>query len=133
MADSFIDALRGFSDTTGGYWSKDNAQFEQSHPTAWGRVLRNINPVTGFGSTIGSMYDAANTGDVDGMALAAFSAMPAFGKLKFAAVPAGPLSKTLTVQQLQQIPSLLATLAGYSKNVGANTAADVYQNAKDKK
>lgn len=25
MADSFIDDLHGFSDTTGGYWSKDNA------------------------------------------------------------------------------------------------------------
>ena len=57
-------AVQEFSDSVGGYWSSDNAQFEAGSPSTMQRVGRALNPVTSFGSAIGAMHDAAGQGDV---------------------------------------------------------------------
>ena len=41
------------------YWADDNAQFEKTNPEFVDRVVRAVNPMTGFGSAMGAMHTAA--------------------------------------------------------------------------
>ena len=84
-----MSGLRDFSDSVGGYWSADNARFEASKPGIGRRVVRALNPVTGFGSSIGAVYDAAQVGDTAGMALNAVAATPVFGYARYGKVAEG--------------------------------------------
>jgi hypothetical protein len=74
--------LRDFSEMVGGYWSRDNAEFEKANPSIGRRLVRSFNPMTGLGSALGSMYDAAGSGDLAGMATSTASAVPMFGWAK---------------------------------------------------
>lgn len=66
----------------GPYWSKSNAEFEATNPNMLSRLGRAVNPMTGFGSALGSVHDAASQGSVSGMALGALGALPMFGATK---------------------------------------------------
>lgn len=83
-----VASLRGYADggegdsygrRMGEAWSASNKAFEDTNPGTMSRVGRALNPMTGLGSAVGSMYDAAGQGSVAGMAGAAVSAVPAFG------------------------------------------------------
>ena len=80
----------------GEYWSQDNARFEGEDPTFLDRVGRSLNPMTGLGSAMGAMHDAAGQGSVSEMGLAALQALPAFGALKAVTIPAAGLKKAGT-------------------------------------
>lgn len=73
-----MSGLRDFGDSVGQYWMADNARFERTNPSFGARLVRGVNPVTGFGSALGSMYEAAGQGSPAGMGIAALSAMPMF-------------------------------------------------------
>lgn len=109
------DLFRPFSDSVGGYWSEDNAKFDRSNPNFFDRTLRTINPITGFGSALGSLYDYSNQGDIPGMALSALSAMPARG---FATVKPksriqyGPAPDFKQLPNFDNIKALIAGLLG---------------------
>lgn len=79
MSSDFLDK---FSKDVGGYWEKDNNEFEKTNPAFIERVGRSLNPITGLGSALGSLYTAAGEGDGVGAALAAFGAVPAFGVMR---------------------------------------------------
>ena len=84
-----ISVLENFGRTTGDYWSKDNAQFEASNPNLVDRVGRALNPLTGFGSALGAMSDAASEGFPPlATALALWQAIPVFGAVRSVATPA---------------------------------------------
>lgn len=99
-------AVQEFSDSVGGYWSSDNAQFEAGNPSTMQRVGRALNPLTGFGSAIGAMHDAAGQGDVAGMGLAAAQAIPVFGAMR-------------------AVAPTLKTAAGFVPSTGKTAAATV--------
>lgn len=120
MADrgqEILDALVALSQKTGlpdmgRYWSQDNARFDALHPSLMDKIIRNVNPMTAFGSAIGQMQDAASQGDKTAMALSALGAMPAWGAA----------GRTATIYDKFGARSvansgLLQTL----KNIGANT------------
>ena len=69
------------------YWSADNAQFEGTNPDLWARAQRSINPMTGFGSAMGAMQDAAGQGSIRDMGIALLQALPLFGVSKLAHLP----------------------------------------------
>lgn len=92
-------------------WSRSNADFEGGNPGVMQRVGRAVNPLTGFGSSVGAMYDAAGSGDVTGMALAAGSSIPAFAAARTAKTVAGPLRA--------------ASTGGTAARAGQNTAFGV--------
>lgn len=71
------DYMRGI----GEHWSQSNAEAAKADPSAMAGLARAINPVTGLGSAIGNVYDAAEQGSVPGMLLGGTSAMPVMGKL----------------------------------------------------
>lgn len=111
-------AVREFSDSVGGYWSSDNAQFEAGSPSTMQRVGRALNPVTSIGSAIGAMHDAAGQGDVAGMGLAAAQAIPVFGSVRAVA----PTLKTAA----RFVPSVGKTAAATAGNAAFGAAADQY-------
>jgi len=84
--------LKPFGDSVGGYWADSNAQFEQYSPSVGLRFLRNVNPVTGFGATLGRLHTAAGQGDLPSSAMAAFGAVPTnFGLSGLASYAGGAL------------------------------------------
>lgn len=101
------------------YWADDNAQFEKTNPEFADRVVRALNPMTGFGSAMGAMHTAASSGDVPGMVMAGATAIPAFGVLR--AVPAVGAAKATVA------PSLRKTMASLVGGATANAASDEYQ------
>lgn len=116
-------ASGGVIKDTADYWENDNAEFEKTNPNFGQRVLRGVNPLTGFGSAMGAMQTAARNGDVLGMAMAGISATPAFGVLR--AVPAAGAMKAAVE------PSLGKSAAALTGGAVANAAADEYQKGKD--
>ena len=116
-------ASGGVIKDTADYWENDNAEFEKTNPNFGQRVLRGVNPLTGFGSAMGAMQTAARNGDVPGMAMAGISATPAFGVLR--AVPAAGAMKAAVA------PSLGKSVAALTGGAVANAAADEYQKVKD--
>lgn len=74
--------MNNFFDGVGQYWADDNAEFERSNPTGLQRAWRGVNPLTGFGSALGSMHSAAGQGDLGGMAEAGIQAIPGVGALR---------------------------------------------------
>ena len=111
-------AVQEFSDSVGGYWSSDNAQFEAGSPSTMQRVGRALNPVTSLGSAIGAMHDAAGQGDVAGMGLAAAQAIPVFGAVRAVA----PTLKTAA----GFVPSAGKTAAATAGSAAFGAAADQY-------
>lgn len=111
-------AVQEFSDSVGGYWSSDNAQFEAGSPSTMQRVGRALNPVTSLGSAIGAMRDAAGQGDVAGMGLAAAQAIPVFGAVRAVA----PTLKTAA----GFVPSAGKTAAATAGSAAFGAAADQY-------
>ena len=84
-----ISVLENFGKTTGDYWSEDNARFEASNPNLVDRVGRALNPLTGFGSALGAMSDAASEGFPPLVtALALWQSLPTFGAVRSVATPA---------------------------------------------
>ena len=116
-------ASGGVIKDTADYWENDNAEFEKTNPNFGQRVLRGVNPLTGFGSAMGAMQTAARNGDVPGMAMAGISATPALGVLR--AVPAAGAMKAAVA------PSLGKSVAALTGGAVANAAADEYQKGKD--
>lgn len=102
MADKNVveKALKSFSDTTGGYWADSNAEFEKTNPRFKDRLARSLNPATGIGSAIGSMYTAAGEGSELGMALAAFGAAPGFGVMRAPVSGLAPAGRALLAKAL---------------------------------
>lgn len=111
-------AVQEFSDSVGGYWSSDNAQFDAGSPSTMQRIGRALNPVTSLGSAIGAMHDAAGQGDVAGMGLAAAQAMPVFGAVRAVA----PTLKTAA----RFVPSVGKTAAATAGSAAFGAAADQY-------
>jgi hypothetical protein len=71
--------MNDYIQRVGESWAEDNARFEAANPGLGAQLWRNINPLTGFGSTLGQMHKAAGEGDRLGMTLAALQALPALG------------------------------------------------------
>lgn len=111
-------AVQEFSDSVGGYWSSDNAQFDAGSPSTMQRVGRALNPVTSLGSAIGAMHDAAGQGDVAGMGLAVAQAIPVFGSVRAVA----PTLKT----GARFVPSVGKTAAATAGSAAFGAAADQY-------
>lgn len=101
------------------YWANDNAEFEKTNPNIGRRLVRAINPVTGFGSAMGAMHTAAGNGDVPGMAMAGISAIPAFGVMRM--VPAAGAMKAYAV------PGAARSAAAVAGQGVSNAASDEYQ------
>ena len=120
-------AVDDFSNDVGGYWSRDNAQFEASNPNVMQRIGRAVNPLTGLGSAAGMMYDAAGTGDGIGMGLAAASAVPAFGvgKLVKNLAPATPIANPLAQAATKMAPNMGKTGGSVATNTAVNVGADM--------
>lgn len=98
---SILDALNEFGRNNaitraGEYWSADNAAFEQRQPTLLNRTWRAVNPMTGFGSAMGAMQDAASQGSPTQAGLALLQALPLFGPVRTVVSPAhGAIKATL--------------------------------------
>lgn len=101
------------------YWANDNAEFEKTNPGFVDRVVRGVNPLTGFGSAMGAMHTAAGNGDIPGMAMAGIQAIPAVGVLR--AIPAAGAMKASVA------PSLATTAGAIAGGAVANAAADEFQ------
>ena len=112
-------AAGGLIQNTAEHWANDNAEFEKTNPNFGQRVLRGLNPLTGFGSAMGAMHTAAGNGDVPGMAMAGISAIPAFGVLR--SVPAAGAMKAAVS------PSLGRSAAALTGGAVVNAIADEYQ------
>lgn len=115
-----IDAISSFGQTTGDYWSKSNADFAATNPTLTDKIIRGVNPMTGFGSALGQMADAASQGDKLAMALSAFGAMPAFGA---AGKVANPMAEIVTKSLGQKV--LESAAARTARNLANNTATSL--------
>ena len=115
----------------GQYWAEDNARFEKLDPSLLDRVVRTVNPMTGFGSAMGTMHDAAGRADPVGMGLALLQSLPLFAAMKGVAVPAAGAFKASTTQ----LPSLLKTVIKGGVGTTAAVAADepdAYVNRRDR-
>ena len=93
------EALKSFSDTTGGYWSKNNAEYEATDPSFLSRMGRTFNPYTGPGSAMGAAYDAGNQGSISGIGLSMLQGLPALGSLKVIG-EMGPLAKEVAYRSI---------------------------------
>ena len=122
-----VDLFRPFSDSVGGYWSDSNRQFYQSNPNFSDRIFRTLNPITGLGSAIGSMYDYANKGDLPGMALSSVSAMPLFGFSKLVPKTRQLSLDPQTLLPLRDFSSLKQLLTGITGQIGVNELEDSYK------
>lgn len=81
--ESLYDTLTAYGTSNpitraGQWWAQDNAEFDASNPNIAQRVIRSVNPMTAFGSAMGSMHDAASEGNKMAMALSLFGALPVF-------------------------------------------------------
>lgn len=125
-----IDSIIDYADRVGPTWSESNAQFEQTDPKFIDRVGRAINPLTGFGSALGAMHDAAGNGDITGMGVATLQAMPLLAPVNIAkAIPAAGVVKAGQVMN----PSVPATVAAVLGGGAVGAAADTYDKDKNKK
>lgn len=97
-------------DGVGEYWSNSNAQFEARNPNLLQRGLRAINPITGLGSAVGNMHDAASAGSVRDMAIAAAQAMPLFAARTL--VPGIKTAAGMTLPTTAASTAKTATAAG---------------------
>ena len=102
------DLFRNFSDSVGGYWSDSNRTFYSQNPNILQRIGRTLNPLTGFGSSLGSLYDYSRQGDVTGMALSSASALPVLAYAK--AIPKNLLGTTHTLDNKRLLSSLIGQL-----------------------
>lgn len=109
----------GILDNAAEYWENDNARFEKTNPSFAARVVRGLNPMTGFGSAMGAMRRAASEGDVPGMAMATFQGLPVGGVTR--SVPAAGLAKAM------RTPSIRNTALGAVAGGVTNAVADEYQ------
>ncbi|WP_374257895.1 hypothetical protein [Aquabacterium sp.] len=116
------DAVRPFSESVGGYWSNSNKEFEATNPGVGERFGRALNPVTGFGSAVGAMYDAAGNGSARDAAIAAAQAAPMFASMK-----ALPAAKSLIPTAPQIAVATGKTAAKAAGGTGAGVAADEVQ------
>jgi hypothetical protein len=89
--------------TAGGYmkrigpaWSENNAAFNATEPGFVKRAARAINPVTGFGSALGHVYDAGKKNDRVAGVMAGASALPLFGAPSAALLSAKVLGKGMS-------------------------------------
>jgi len=115
------DLFRPFSESVGGYWSDSNREFDSTNPSFLERAFRTINPVTGLGSAVGSMYDYAGKGDTLGMGLSTASAVPLFAYTK--AVPKN-------IHGITHEMNLHKLLQGLGIQVGINELETQYQKRK---
>ena len=109
------------------YWANDNREFENQNPSIAKRVLRTINPLTSFGNAMGDMHIRAGNGDKTGMAMAAASAVPAFGAMKLISTP-GVGAVKAGVSSAPDLASLIKALISGGV-VGA--ASDAYGNERN--
>ena len=107
--------------SAGEYWSKDNAKFEGTDPSIPNRIWRSMNPMTALGSAMGSMHDAASTGDLTGATLATADAVPFLAALKLLGVPGKGLVKAST----KTVPTIKKPLLA---GIGAGLASDAWGN-----
>ena len=116
--------LDSFGRSTGEYWSRDNAQFEATNPSLLDRAARTVNPMTGFGASLGALHDAAAQGfPIVDTGVALLQALPLFGTTKavqLAGQGAVKGSKVIT-------PDLLKTLLSIGAATGTSVAADTLQ------
>ena len=104
------------------YWAADNARFEKTDPSLIARIGRTLNPLTGFGSAMGDMHTSSGEGDGVGMALAALSAVPAFGAVRVVSTPAKGLVKAST-SVVPDVSKTAGTVLAGSTLVGTTEAA----------
>lgn len=121
---SLKDALETFGRTAGGYWSQNNAEFEQGDPTLLARAVRAINPMSGFGSAVGAMHDAASKGfPVADTTVALLQSLPTFGATKAVnTIGSGAIKSGSAIS-----PDLLKTLLSFAVGTGASVGADAAQ------
>lgn len=114
--------------TTGDYWSRDNAEFEATNPSLGDRAVRSVNPMTGFGSAVGSMSDAAGNGfPARDTAIALMQALPSFGSV----IAKAGSAASGAVKAIPAVVSndYLKTLLGFAASTAASVAADEVQAA----
>lgn len=125
---NLLQALEAFGMTTGDYWSQANARFEQGNPSTIDRVVRAVNPMTGFGSALGAMSDAASKGlpPVD-TGVAVMQSLPLFG----AAIAKGGVAASGAIKAIPAVikNDYLKTLGGFAAGTAASVAADEAQEA----
>ena len=120
-----FDSLDSFGRTTGDYWSRDNATFEKGDPSLGSRLVRAINPMTSFGSALGSMHDAAGQGlKPADTAIALLQAMPAYGSVLAKLGVAQGVSKTIPVQLINNYQKTLGKLVA---GAGVSSVVDEAQ------
>lgn len=119
--------MSGFFENVGEYWKQDNAAFEETNPSLRQRVVRSLNPMTSFGSALGSMHTSAGRGDIPGMSLSMLEALPLFGTLKTVATAGKGLTKGGVRQSLDWNKFLAALGVG----AGAALGNDAYSNSQD--
>ncbi len=114
----------------GQYWSQSNAEAAKANPSVMAGLVRSLNPITGLGSAMGNVYDAANQGSIPGTMLGGISALPVFGKLGLtkAAVMGAPVAPVLGRATQYAIENPLWTKLGASqlKNLAEGTGSDAY-------
>jgi len=115
------DLFRPFSESVGGYWSDSNHEFDKTNPNFLERSFRTLNPITGVGSAVGSMYDYANRGDLVGMGLSTASAMPLLAYTK--AIPKNLMGESHAFDLYRLLNSL-------SAQVGINEVENQYSKLK---
>lgn len=121
---NIIQALEAFGRSTGDYWAQDNAAFEKTHPSLPARFVRAVNPMTGFGSALGAMHDAAGAGfPAKDTAIALMQSVPSFGSVI--------ARKGLT--GLEPAVNYLKTLGAFGAGTTASVAAEVAQAMEQKK
>lgn len=127
---SLRDAMENFGRSTGEYWSQDNAQFEGTNPSIPARVVRAINPMSGFGSALGAMHDAASNGfPVVDTGVALMQALPLFGATRAVQTAGhGAIKGAQTIS-----PDLFKTLMGFLGGTGLSVGADAAQAAQPPK
>lgn len=125
---NLLDALAAYARKTpfpeaGEYWSGDNARFEAGNPTLLDRVARTLNPMTGFGSAMGAMNDAAEAGSVRDAGLAFLQSLPLFGALRAVNAPAQGVAKAV----VRLSPDLLKFARDAGISVAGSAAIDETQ------
>jgi len=100
-------------------WSQANAEFETTNPNFGRRLLRAANPLTGFGSALGSLHDGISNGDPAQAGMATLQAAPVFGALR-----AVPYAKTASGYLSNMVPQYAQTATRYGSGVGVGAGAD---------
>lgn len=109
--------------TTGDYWLKSNADFEATTPSIGDRALRSINPMTGFGSAVGSMSEAAGNGfPLRDTAIALMQSLPTFGSVitKAGSVATGAAKAISTIMANDYLKSLSAIALSTASSIAAD-------------